>query len=136
MFFVRPMRNRGGWQSHPSDKGEAIQTDAMRPVLSCKECPGIRREDGKAIRRTLRVLTMISLRIASDTREVETVELSLLVRHHPNGRMAVRPFGRTLERKAFCAGRLATKLRVLWLVLEKTMQLCALDTHTFCPPTL
>ena len=43
-------------------------------VQSCKDCPGIRREDGEAIRRTLRVLTMISLRIASDAREVETVE--------------------------------------------------------------
>ena len=29
--------------------------------------------------------TMISLRIASDAREVETVELALLVLHHPNG---------------------------------------------------
>ena len=28
---------------------------------------------------------MISLRIASDAREVETVELALLIRHHPNG---------------------------------------------------
>jgi hypothetical protein len=33
---------------------------------------------------------MISFRIASDAREVETVELSLLVRHRPNGWLVLK----------------------------------------------
>ena len=75
--------------SHAKQGSRTLVRSGETQAQSFKECPCIRREDGEAIRRTLRVLTMISLRIASDAREVETVELSLLVRHHPNGRMAM-----------------------------------------------
>ena len=58
MFFVRPMRNRGCSTLVRSGETHVV------PVFAG---------------------TMISLRIASRAREVETVELALFVRHHSNG---------------------------------------------------